>query len=206
MLSTTFSKQAKISEARISILVLTKLFVRSDLSMYRSSPKWIQPFRKRPLVVNSGQMRLVVMVGSNPLKETSTILESLFCRKYAARCHIDFRSYCLDKWGHIFASIPVLDYIIINTDRHTQNYGFFMNNDTGELERIAPLFDFNCALVADYFNRDARDTLSQMFNSAETLRELACQFQPHANIQFNEQKFFRLMDRNKEYEYIFDKV
>lgn len=81
-----------------------------------------------------------------------------------------------------------------------------MNNDTGELERIAPLFDFNCALVADYFNRDARDTLSQMFNSAETLRELACQFQPHANIQFNEQKFFRLMDRNKEYEYIFDKV
>ncbi len=147
-----------------------------------------------------------ISICKNFVEEHYSFVEAWEVIDYAARCHIDFRSYCLNRWGHIFASIPVLDYIIINTDRHTQNYGFFMNNDTGELEKIAPLFDFNCALVADYFNRDARDTLSQMFNSAETLRELACQFQPHANIQFNEQKFFRLMDRNKEYEYIFDKV
>ena len=79
---------------------------------------------------------------------------------------INYREYCMEQWGEVFAGIPVLDYIIVNTDRHTQNYGFMMNNETGKIERLAPLFDFNCALVADYFAHDARDTLSQMFNTA----------------------------------------
>ncbi|MDE5824502.1 MAG: HipA domain-containing protein, partial [Lachnospiraceae bacterium] len=100
----------------------------------------------------------------------------------------------------------VLDYIIVNTDRHTQNYGFMMNNDTGKIERLAPLFDFNCALVADYFAHDARDTLSQMFNTAETLRELAYQFKEHTNIVFVEEKFMKVVERYEEYKYIFEQV
>lgn len=147
-----------------------------------------------------------VSISKNFIHEDYSFVEAWEVMEYMTRCGTDFREYCLGQWKHLFASIPVLDYLIINTDRHTQNYGFFMNNRTGKLEKIAPLFDYNCALVADYFGRDARDTLSQMFNTAETLRELAHKFKPYADIKFNEDKFHRLLCANKEYEYIFDNV
>lgn len=147
-----------------------------------------------------------ISICKNFVEEEFSFIEAWEVMEYAAHCGFDFRTYCLEQWGHLFASIPILDYIIVNTDRHTQNYGFLMNNNTGKLEKIAPLFDFNCALVADYFNRDARNTLSQMFNTAETLQELAYKFQADADIRFNEQKFFKLIDQNEEYEYIFKKI
>ncbi len=81
-----------------------------------------------------------------------------------------------------------------------------MNNETGNIEHLAPLFDFNCALVADYFQHDARDTLSQMFNSKDTLRELAFEYKDQANLVFNEDKFMNVVEHNEKYKYIFEKV
>lgn len=147
-----------------------------------------------------------VSICKNFVNEEYSFIEAWEVIEYSNRKGINFRKYCLQRWGDLFASIPVLDYIIMNTDRHTQNYGFLMNNDTGRIEKIAPLFDFNCALVADYFLCDARDTLSQMFNTAETLRELAYQFQKDADIIFDEKKFLSLYNSNKEYNYIFERV
>lgn len=147
-----------------------------------------------------------ISICKNFVNEKYSFVEAWEVMDYARRCGLDFRTHCLELWGNQFACIPVLDYIIVNTDRHTQNYGFFMNNDTGRLEKMAPLFDYNCALVADFFQRDAGDTLSQMFNTAETLRELAYQFIPHSSIRFQEEKFVRLLNDNKEYEHIFDRV
>ena len=119
-----------------------------------------------------------------------------------------FRKFCLEKWGSKFACIPVLDYIIINTDRHTQNYGFMMNNDTGRLEAVAPMFDLNCALVADYFMCEAGDTLSQMFNTAETIKKLALEYVPYTDLKFREDAFIRLAENHtyKELRYIFEIV
>ena len=59
---------------------------------------------------------------------------------------------------------------------------------------------------ADYFAHDARDTLSQMFNTAETLRELAYQYKEYTNITFNEDRFMQVVGRNGEYRHIFEKV
>ena len=112
----------------------------------------------------------------------------------------------MKHWGYQFASIPVLDYLIINTDRHTQNYGFLMDNDTGVLEMIAPLFDFNCALVADYFSREAGDTYSQMFNTTDTLRGLAYEFLDDTKLYFSTEMFGALEEENKQYSHIFEKV
>ena len=83
-----------------------------------------------------------------------------------------------------------------------------MNNDTGVIERLAPLFDFNCALVADYFSRDASDTLSQMFNTTETLRELAFEYKDQTNLIFREDKFIGLAESkfNQAYRHIFERV
>ena len=147
-----------------------------------------------------------VSICKNFVDEEYSFVEAWEVMEYLRRCGTDFKAFCMRQWKSQFACIPVLDYIIINTDRHTQNYGFFMNNDTGRLEKMAPLFDYNCALVADFFRRDARDTLSQMFNTSETLRQLAHQFKAKTDIRFQEDRFLTLLDNNKEYEYIFDNV
>ena len=60
--------------------------------------------------------------------------------------------------------------------------------------------------MADYFAHDARDTLSQMFNTKETLRELAHQYIGHTNIVFLEDKFVKVAEKNEKYKYIFEKV
>lgn len=147
-----------------------------------------------------------VSICKNFVGEEYSFVEAWEVMEYCKRRGINFREYTLRRWGSIFASIPVLDYIIINTDRHTQNYGFLMDNDTGVIEKIAPMFDYNCALVADYFQRDAADTLSQMFNTAETLRELANKFLEYTNLIFNEEKFMKLLESNPQYGYIFERV
>lgn len=149
-----------------------------------------------------------VSICQNFVKEEHSFVEAWEVMEYCKRRGIDFREFSMERWGSTFASIPVLDYIIINTDRHTQNYGFMMNNDTGVLESVAPLFDLNCALVADYFKCDARDTLSQMFNTTETLRDLAFQFLKYTDLKFNEDAFIAIMEnRNyKELRHIFENV
>lgn len=150
----------------------------------------------------------VVSICKNFIEEDYSFVEAWEVMEYHKRRKIDFRELCLERWGNKFACIPVLDYIISNTDRHTQNYGFLMNNDTGVIEKLAPLFDFNCALVSDYFSRDAADTLSQMFNTTETLRELAFKYRDYTDMIFLEDKFIRLAESRfyKEYRHIFERV
>lgn len=147
-----------------------------------------------------------VSICKNFVDENHSFVEAWEIMEYCKRNKIDFREYCLKQWGNLFACIPVLDYIIINTDRHTQNYGFFMNNNTGKLDGLAPLFDYNCALVADYFERDAADTLSQMLNTGDSLRSLAYEFRPNTDMLFYEGRFNRLREQNNEYEHIFKRV
>ncbi len=147
-----------------------------------------------------------VSICKNFVNEEHSFVEAWEIMEYCKRKEIDFCEYCLNQWGNLFACIAVLDYIIINTDRHTQNYGFFMNNKTGKLDCPAPLFDYNCALVADYFEREAADTLSQMLNTKETLRGLAHKFRPHTKIRFKAAKFAKLRKANPNLDHIFARV
>ena len=149
-----------------------------------------------------------VSICQNFVKEEHSFVEAWEVIEYCKREGLDFRTFCLENWGSKFACIPVLDYIIINTDRHTQNYGFMMNNDTGRLEAVAPMFDLNCALVADYFMCEAGDTLSQMFNTAETIKKLALEYVPYTDLKFREDAFIRLAENHtyKELRYIFERV
>lgn len=149
-----------------------------------------------------------VSICQNFVREEQSFIEAWEVMDYCKRRKIPFRDLCLERWGSKFACIPVLDYIIINTDRHTQNYGFMMNNTTGELEAVAPMFDLNCALVADYFKVEAGDTLSQMFNTKETIRELAFKYIEYTDLKFNEEAFMKLADSKqyKELRHVFERV
>ena len=41
----------------------------------------------------------------------------------------------------------VMDAVMANVDRHAGNYGFLVDNDSGEILRMAPLFDHNMACL-----------------------------------------------------------
>lgn len=137
--------------------------------------------------------------------EVWSFVEAWELMEYCKRIDKDFKSILLGYSPEV-ASIGVLDFLLVNTDRHNQNYGFKMNNITGRLIGVAPLFDFNCALVADAFNRDATDTLSQMFNDSSTLRQIAYHYNPYSGLILDKSKFKQLRSKYKEYDYIFDKV
>ena len=141
----------------------------------------------------------------NFVRESHSFVEAWEVMEYCKRMNISFRDSILGYSKEV-ASIGVLDFIISNTDRHAQNYGFMMDNLTGKIDNIAPLFDFNCALVADVFNRDATDTLSQMFNDSSTLRQIAYHYNPYSRLILDKSKFKQLRSKYKEYDYIFDKV
>ncbi len=46
-----------------------------------------------------------------------------------------------------FREMIVMDALMGNVDRHAGNYGFMVDNDTGEVLRMAPLFDHNMACL-----------------------------------------------------------
>lgn len=66
----------------------------------------------------------------------------------------------LDK----LATMVVFDSIICNTDRHLNNFGFMIDNDTFELIKPAPIFDNGLGLMP-YFVGDNLDDLIEKANS-----------------------------------------
>lgn len=68
----------------------------------------------------------------------------------------DFQMYCQEKGKNVFdealeldrlhyLEMQIADYILNNIDRHGANWGFFMNNETGRLEKLYPLMDHDQA-------------------------------------------------------------
>lgn len=47
-----------------------------------------------------------------------------------------------------FHMMNIIDYLVGNTDRHLENWGFWVNNKTNSLETLHPLMDFNHAFHA----------------------------------------------------------
>ena len=64
------------------------------------------------------------------------------------------------RFSKDFYNMILFDYIIYNRDRHDENWGFLMNNKTGELICMAPLYDHNLAM---YSNEEDEILASQIF-------------------------------------------
>lgn len=56
-----------------------------------------------------------------------------------------------------FREMVVMDAVMANVDRHAGNYGFLVDNDTGEILRMAPLFDQNMACLPMMMEHDDFD-------------------------------------------------
>lgn len=136
--------------------------------------------------------------------ETLYFTEAWEVKDYCERHGQDFEKYVLNKFGSKFANIPVIDFILINTDRHTQNYGFMCNST--DIVKLAPLFDFNLSLVADYFDKFAEDTLSQTFNKRESIANTALRYVSYSDLKLDMDKLNKLSKKRKEYKFIIDNV
>ena len=73
-------------------------------------------------------------------------------KDYCSHIGIPFEKYIAEYFPEDFANMAVVDYVFANTDRHFENWGFLVDNETNEITSFAPLFDHNQALIADEFN------------------------------------------------------
>lgn len=87
-----------------------------------------------------------------------------------------------------------------------RNYGFWMDNKTGRLCGVAPLFDFNMALVGDVFGKDVSCTMSQMLADGSIIVGLAEMYSSFGRLRLNLKKFKELSWRYKEYTVVFQNV
>lgn len=70
----------------------------------------------------------------------------------------DVLSFLADHGGEEpFRQMVVMDAVCVNVDRHAGNYGFIVDNDTGEVRGMAPLFDHNMALLPYLMESDDLD-------------------------------------------------
>lgn len=72
---------------------------------------------------------------------------------YACNHNLDTISECKRLDATTFYGMNILDYLIGNTDRHPENWGFLVDNDTNQYISLYPLMDFNQSFLA-YDNLD----------------------------------------------------
>ena len=67
----------------------------------------------------------------------------------------DVLTFAVSHGGdELFREMVVMDAVCANVDRHAGNYGFLVSNETGEVLRMAPLFDQNMALLPYLMEHD----------------------------------------------------
>lgn len=169
-------------------------------------------FTNVPHVEYTGRMRntaigkMYVDKCKNFVTEAYSFVEARDVMDYCRINKVDFRDWALKTYGSPFANIAVVDYIIMNTDRHDNNYGFMMDNQTGKLVAVAPLFDYNLALVADAIGSDAADTLSQMFNTQETIKELAIEMINYSDLKIDYEHLCHIKKYFTDYPQVYENV
>ena len=73
------------------------------------------------------------------------------------------RAFCREHGGEErFREMVAMDAVTANVDRHAGNYGFLVDNDTGEVLGQAPLFDQNMACLPMMMEQDDFDTYLSM--------------------------------------------
>lgn len=75
----------------------------------------------------------------------------------------DMLAFCREHGGEeSFREMVVMDAVMANVDRHAGNYGFLVDNATGEILRMAPLFDQNMACLPMMMEHDDFDEYVSM--------------------------------------------
>jgi hypothetical protein len=62
---------------------------------------------------------------------------------YACNHDLDTLAVCRDLDPIAYYGMNILDYLVGNTDRHPENWGFLVDNETNQYVSLYPLMDFN---------------------------------------------------------------
>lgn len=100
-------------------------------------------------------------------------------RDYCNHTKTDFNKF-ITPYETAFANMAVCDYLIANTDRHIENWGFLVDTETNNITGPAPLYDHNQALISDYAGKDVADLIYDPTGKA--ILESAIMYFSKANI------------------------
>jgi len=82
--------------------------------------------------------------------ESCSIVSAAEAVSYCKNMDISFADFLNDAlFAEDFYKMLQVDYLISNIDRHLRNWGFFMDNATGDLLGLHPLFDHNLAFYKE---------------------------------------------------------
>lgn len=97
----------------------------------------------------------------------------------------DFMEFLSENYLTDFANMCVVDYILFNTDRHLENWGFLVENKTNNIISFAPLFDHNQALIGDYFNTNIDELIYEPLGI--TFKESVRQYARYSDIVWSKE-------------------
>lgn len=122
-------------------------------------------------------------------KKYSIITKSAF-DIYAVNHDLDTVAFAAELDPVTYYGMNILDYLIGNTDRHGENWGFLIDNTTNKYVSIYPLMDFNQSFGA-YDTIDGANCLT-VFPKRMSQREAAIEAVRHIGL-----RQIREMDMNK---------
>ena len=67
---------------------------------------------------------------------------------YAANRGTTLQKIVIRQDEYSYHMMNIIDYLVGNTDRHWENWGFWVNNSSNRLEKLHPLMDFNRAFLS----------------------------------------------------------
>ncbi|MCR4714285.1 MAG: hypothetical protein K5751_07890 [Treponemataceae bacterium] len=101
----------------------------------------------------------------------TSIVDSIEYDIWCSRKGLDYFEEAKKIDSEMFYKTIVVDYLIANSDRHGGNWGFYMNNQTGKLVCMHPLFDHNNAFD-EAFMKDPEGGICQLI-PGKTQRQAA---------------------------------
>ena len=111
-----------------------------------------------------------------------SLVDVEYIKQWCAHMKKDFLSFVRATCLSDFAKMVVVDYVFANTDRHINNWGFLVSNDSNEIIGMAPLFDHNQALLAIELGNSIDDLVYEP--TGKSMLESAMDYFPFSEIEF----------------------
>ena len=110
----------------------------------------------------------------NLCNEDVSMVSAFEVMKWCNRTGQDFDRFVREKAPENFYKTVIVDYLISNNDRHTGNWGFYMDNKTGEITGLHPIYDNNNAFAQQDMSRvDGGESLMMVGKSKKDAAKYA---------------------------------
>lgn len=123
---------------------------------------------------------------------------------YCNRNGINFQDFVKSIDENLFYQTIIVDYLVSNRDRHLGNWGFYMDNNTGEIVGMHPLYDHNNAFDLK-FMEDPMGGDCQLIENKK-LKEAAAYAINHCDFRFIKDIKKEMFINDKHYLSFMDKA